>query len=202
MFVRLGLVIAGAEGRGVEVEGVALDFWSYKEVRSDVVAFGVFVAVADGVGVCLVFEVVLVDVVLDGIAGVGELLVERNAFDVMAVAVVLAVADVVYVGVLAYEGLVHVDVVDELAVLLVLEGCELACVSDESVHHFLEDCVEFFHCEGFLAWAFVVTAVVEREECVQEIPEGAEVVTEVFAFDVAHLALAYACVEVALDLRR
>lgn len=202
MFVRLGLVIAGAEGWGVEVEGVALDLWSYEEVRSDVVAFGVLVAVADGVGVCLVFEVVLVDVVLDGIAGVGELLVERNAFDVMAVAVVLAVADVVDIRVAADEGAVHVDVVDELAVLLVLEGCELAVVSYEVVHHLLEDNLEVVYSEGLSDRLFVVTAVVERKECVQEIPEGAEVVTEVFSFDVAHLALAYACVEIALDLRR
>ena len=170
VFVRLGLVFAGTEGRGVEVEGVALYLRSYEEVRSDVVAFGVFVAVADGVGVCLVLQVVLVYVVLDGIAGVGELLVERDTFDVVAVAVVLAVADVVYVGVLANEGLVHIDVVDEFAVLLVLEGCEFACISYETVYHFFEDCIEFFHCVGFLAWAFVVAAVIECEEYVKDCP--------------------------------
>ena len=163
VFVGLGLVFASAEGRGVKVEGVALYLRSYEEVRSDVVAFGVFVAVADGVGVCLVFQVVLVDVVLDGIAGVGELLVERNTFDVVAIAVVLA-------GVLANEGLVHIDVVDEFAVLLVLEGCEFACISYETVYHLFEDCIEFFYCKGFLAWAFVVAAVVECEECVKESP--------------------------------
>ena len=170
VFVGLRLVFAGTEGRGVKVYGVALYLRSYEEVRSDIVAFGVFVAVADGVGVCLVFQVVLVDVVLDGIAGVGELLVERNTFDVVAITVVLAVADVVYVGVLANEGLVHIDVVNEFAVLLVLEGCEFACISYETVYHLFEDCVEFFHCEGFLAWAFVIAAVVECEECVKECP--------------------------------
>lgn len=170
VFVGLRLVVAWAEGWCVEVEGVALNLRAYEEVRGDVVAFGVFVAVADGVGICLVLDVVLVDVVLDGVAGVGELLVERHTFDVVAIAVVFAIADVVYVGVLAYEGLVHVDMVDELAVLLVLEGCELAGVSDESVHHLFEDCVEFFDGEGFFAWAFVIMAVVEREECVQECP--------------------------------
>lgn len=170
MFVGLGLVFAGTEGRGVKVEGVALYLRSYEEVRSDVVAFGVFVAVADGVGVCLVFQVVLVDVVLDGIAGVGELLVERNTFNVVAIAVVLAVADVVYVGVLANEGLVHIDVVDEFAVLLLAKICKFAVVSNDKVYHLFEDHLKFVDSKRFSDRLFVVAAIVEREEGVKQCP--------------------------------
>lgn len=112
----------------------------------------------------------MVYVVLDGIAGVGELLVERDTFDVVAIAVVLAVADVVYVGVLANEGLLHINVVNEFAVLLLAKVGKFAVVSYDKVYHLFEDCIEFFYCESFLAWAFVIAAVVECEECVKECP--------------------------------
>ena len=82
VLVGLGEPVRGAEGRGGEVE--VADFYpgADEEVGRDVVAVGLLVTIADGVGVLLVLEIELVDVVLDGVAGVGELLVERDAFRV------------------------------------------------------------------------------------------------------------------------
>jgi len=202
VFVGLGEPVCGAEGRGGEVE--VADFYpgADEEVGRDVVAIGLIIAVADGVGVLLMLEIELIDVVLDGVAGVGELLVERDAFRVRAVLVVFAVADVVDIVLLADEGLVQVDMVHQLAVLLVLEVGEFAGISYEVVHHLLEDLFKVCDDQGFLDGGLVITAGIEGEECVQQVPEVLEVVAEVFPLHIAHLALADAGVQVALDLGR
>ena len=121
MPVGLGTPFRRCKGRHGEIEGVSIDLGNDKEVRRDVVAFGIFVTIADVVGILAILEVELVDVVLDGVLGIGELLVQGNAFRVRAIRVILTIADVIDAVFLADEGLIQVDVVHQLAVLLVLE---------------------------------------------------------------------------------
>lgn len=128
-----------------EVEVVFGDAGTDEKIRGDVVSLGQGIPVADVSfhklvsGIMLLRQVQLVDVVLDGVFGVGELLVEGDAFRAVFVLVVFAVADEVDVGQVAYKGCGAENVVDEFAVVLLLEVFDAPGVTDEAVHHCFED---------------------------------------------------------------
>ena len=61
------------------------------------------------------------------------------------ICVVFTVADVEYVVLGTDERLIKVNVVDKLAVFLILEVCKLAGISYEVVNHLLEDFLEIPH---------------------------------------------------------
>jgi hypothetical protein len=193
------LPLRRGEGRGVELEVVGFYCRDDEEVRGDVVALGLSVTVADSIRIGFLLEVVLLYIVLYDIAGVGELLVERHAFGMSVGVVVFAVADVEDVVLPRQQGAVQIDVVYELAVFLLFEILELARVADDVVHHLLENEFEVLDYELLLDRVLVVLAGVEGKKRIEEIPETAEVITKVFALHIAHLALSYAGVEVALD---
>lgn len=193
-------VVVGLE-LGVRVIDLTVrDSIADKEVRRDVVTLGEGVAEAleffarefhiqgDGVAVAELVEfldtdgflqVEFFDVVLDGVAGVGELLVERDAGDVVGILVVLAVTDKVDVGVAVGEGTVEVDVVDDLVVVLVFEFVGDVLVAEQLVDHRFEDDVEVAHDEKVTL--FLVGAAIVFEECVEEFPQFAKILAEVAA---------------------
>ena len=75
---------------------------AYEEVWSDVVPLGVFVAVVQ-CALAFAGKVNLVYVVLDGVFGIGELLVQGYSFGAVGVAVVFAVTDIVDLSMAADE---------------------------------------------------------------------------------------------------
>ena len=135
------------------------------------------------------------------ILGVGELLVERDTRHLVAVSIVLAVADVVYLSLRINERLVSVDVVYKLAVLLVLQLLQFLRAAYQLVYHTLKDSVEVVHNEGFLARGLIVTGGVEVEEGIQQCPQVLEVIPKILATDVSHSPFSKARVQVALNLR-
>lgn len=112
-----------------------------EEVRGDVVSFGEGVPVAEFSFGCprplatSAVKIEFVDVVLDGVFGVSELLVQCDAFRAVSVRVVFAVAYEVYVGELSDEGGEPEYVVDEVSVILLLEVFDASGVTYEAVDH-------------------------------------------------------------------
>lgn len=199
-----GLVAADEAGVGevhlASDDVFGADFGADEEVGGDVVAFGEFIAGADALDD---FAFVLtagggvfvedVEAVLDDVFGVGVLLVDGFADDFVAVEVVFAVADEVDLF-LRDEGSVAVDVVDALAVAGVFEVGDFGhVVSDEEVDHVFEYEVEAAHEEGFFVVAAAADVFCFVEEDVEELPEGDELVGEVFPADGAEQACALSC---------
>ena len=197
--VFLEVVVGLKLGVGV-VDLTVGDAVADEEVGRDIVALGEGVAETleffrgevhverDGIAVAEILEalgsncfleVELLDVELDGVAGVGELLVERDAGDVVGVFVVLAVTDEVDVGVAVGEGAVQVDVVDDLVVVLVLEFVGDVLVAEQLVDHRLEDDVEVAHDKEVTL--LLVGAAIVSEEGVEEFPQFAKILAEVAA---------------------
>lgn len=179
--LRVGIVDA-AVGNAVADEEVGCDVVALGEGVAEALQFfaGELHVKRNGIPVSQGFEpffsdgfleVELLDVVLDGVACVGELLIERDTGDVVGVFVILAVADEVDIGVAAGEGAVQVDVVDNLGVVLVFEVVGDVVVAEELVNHSLKDDVEVAHDKEVLA--LLVVAAVVSEEGVEEFPEFA-----------------------------
>ena len=193
-------VVVGLELRVGVVDLTVGDSVTDEEVGRDVVALGEGIAEAleffasefhvqrYGVAIAELVEfldtdcflqVEFLDVVLDGVAGVGELLVQRDAGDVVGVFVVLAITDEVYVRVAAGKGTVEVDVVDNLVVVLVFEFIGNVLVAEQFVDHRLEDDVEVAHDKEVTL--LLVSAAIVLEESVEEFPQLAKILAEVAA---------------------
>ena len=106
MSIRLVLPGSGRKGVLGEVEVIRLNLGTDKEVGCDVVAFGFFVSVTDGIRILLVVNIILVDVVLDCVTGVCELFIQCNIFCVTIIRIVFAIADVIDGVLRTEEGIV------------------------------------------------------------------------------------------------